>query len=166
MNVYRVSERLKVFIFFFLFLQILVFSGLLLIPFISLSKDSGALQLYNSCRTSIYLYYLMPLLIFSVILFETLLIINVFKTKVVLKNNKVISVNIFRTRRLNFVEIQGFTINRSSVCIVAKNQENKCIRVNLLSIERPDNLLRNLEMRFSNLESYSQVNITSTSQTS
>lgn len=154
MNVYRVSERLKVFVFFFLFLQIVVFSGLLLIPFISLPEDSGALQLYNVCKSSSYLYYLMPLLIFSVILFETLLIINVFKTKLVFKSNRIVSVNIFRTRRLSFGEIKGFTINRSSICIVSKKKDEKCIRINLLSIERPDNLLRNLEMRFSNLDSH------------
>lgn len=155
MNVYRVSERLKVFVFLFLFLQIVVFSSLFLIPFISLPEDSGALQLYNSCKSSSYLYYLMPLLIFSVILFETLLIINVFKTKLVFKNNRIVSVNIFRTRRLGFGEIKGFTIKGSNICIVSKKQGEKCIRVNLLSIERPDNLLRNLEMRFSNLNPYS-----------
>lgn len=151
MNVYRVSERLKVFIFLFLFLQIAVFSSLLLIPFISLPEDSGALQLYNSCKSSSYLFYVMPLLIFSVILLETFLIINVFKTKLVLKNNRIVSVNIFRTRRLSFGEIKGFTINGSNICIVSKKEGKKCIRVNLLSIERPNNLLRNLEMRFSNL---------------
>lgn len=155
MNVYRVSERLKVFLFFFLFLQIVVFGGLFLIPFISLPQGSGALQLYNSCKSSSYLYYLMPVLIFSVIFFEALLIINVFRTKVVFKNNRIVFVNLFRTRRLSFVEIKGFTINGSRVCILAKMQGKKSIRVNLLSMERPNNLLRNLEMRFSNLNPYS-----------
>ncbi|OIV42381.1 hypothetical protein BKM63_05735 [Flavobacterium johnsoniae] len=150
MNIYRVSDRLKVFIFLFALLQILTVGSLLLIPFISLPAHSLAWKLYTLCCSSIYLYYLAPLLIFALMLMGTLLILHVFKRKVIFTNDSIISKDIFKSSRLKFSEIKGFVIKRSILYVITNS--NKRIVVNLMSFEKADNLVRNLEMRFSNLD--------------
>lgn len=151
MNVYTISERLKSFILFFSLLPIITFCGLLLIPFISLPSNSGALQFYIFCRSSSYLCYLMPVLIVLSIISGVLLIVNIFERRVIFTRDSIISKNMFSYKRLKFNEIKGFIIKRSIVYIVS-NSNKKYISINLSSLNRADNLVRNLEMRFKNLD--------------
>lgn len=152
MNVYRISSRLKVFIFLFSIIQILTFASLLLIPFIALPPNSRAFQLYNLCSSSIYLNGLIVLLIFTVIIFTMLLLINVFKRKVVFTGDSIISEDIFSTKKLKFREIKGYKIRRSVLYVITNSDTKKRLAINLFSLDRTDNLLRNLEMRFTNLD--------------
>lgn len=150
MNVYRISGRLKVFIVLFSLVHILIFISFLLTPFITLPADSLILRFYCSCCTSTYLYYLVPLLIFLSIIFGLLLLVSVFKRRIIFTSDSIISKGIFTTRRLTFSEIKGFIIKRSVLYVVTNS--NKRIVINLMSLDRSDNLVRNLEMRFTNLD--------------
>ncbi|RZJ53911.1 MAG: hypothetical protein EOO44_06890 [Flavobacterium sp.] len=152
MNVYSVSERLKVFILLFSLLQIAVFGGFLLIPFMTLPTKSIAVKIYQSCCSSICLYYFMPLVFLGAIIIFTVLIISTFRKKVVITNNAIISKNFFETRKLNFNEVKGYSVNRFAVDIVPNSKSKKQISINLFSLNRTDNLIQNLEIRFTNLD--------------
>jgi len=150
MNEYKVSDRLKVFVFFFTLLQIFTFSSLLLIPFFTLPEDSQALQLYNFCCRSLFLNIIIIVFILAGIITAVLLLINTFKRKVIFRNDFIISKNVFSTQKLRFSEIKGYMIKRSMLYIITNSKER--ISINLFSLDRTDNLIRNLEMRFTNLD--------------
>ncbi|TDX13408.1 hypothetical protein EDB96_0102 [Flavobacterium sp. S87F.05.LMB.W.Kidney.N] len=152
MNVYRISGRLRVFVVLFSVFQILIFISFLLIPFITLPSHSPILRFYNSCCTSAYLYYLIPLLILCSIMVGILLLVSVFKRRIIFTNDSIISKDIFSTRQLTFSEVKGFLIKRSVLYVVTNSNNKKHITINLLNLDRSDNLVRNLEMRFANLE--------------
>jgi len=152
MNVYRISGRLRVFIVLFSILHILIFVSFLLTPFITLPEDSPILRFYCTCCTSTYLYYLIPLLFLCSITIGILLLVSVFKRRIIFTNDSIISKDIFTTRRLRFSEVKGFIIKRSVLYVVTNSQNKKRIVINLRSLDRSDNLVRNLEMRFANLK--------------
>ncbi|MFH6934176.1 hypothetical protein [Flavobacterium sp. YO12] len=152
MNVYRVSGRLKAFIFFFSIVLILIFGSLLLVPFVTLPPDSRILELYSFCCSSIYLNALVVLLAIVIIALALILLINVFVRRVIFTNDSIISRNIFSTRKLAYGEIKGYKINNSMLYIVTNSNEKKQIAINLVSLERTNNLIRSLEVRFTNLD--------------
>ncbi|WP_276379404.1 hypothetical protein [Flavobacterium sp. H4147] len=152
MNVYRLSSRLKVFIFLFSVLQILVLSSLLLIPFIDLPSNSRAYQLYDFCCSSAYLHVILLMLIVAAIIVAFLLVINVFKRKVIFTSDSIISKSIFSTQKLIFSDIKGYKIRHSILYIITNSNEKRRLVINLFTFDRTDNLLRNLEMRFTNLD--------------
>lgn len=152
MNVYGISERLKVFILLFSMLQITIFTSLLLVPFIQLPTGSIAAQIYQSCSKSLCLYYFMPLLFISVIILFTIVIISTFKKRIVITNNTIIAKDFFQTRKLSFNEVKGFTVSRFAIDIVPNTESKKQISINLFSLNRTDNLMRNLELQFTNLD--------------
>ena len=152
MNVYSVSERLKVFILLFSVLQIAFFTGLLLIPFITLPTKSLAAKIYYSCSSSIFLSYLMPLVFFTAIVIFVVLIVSTFKKKVVITDSAIISKDFFNTRKLSFNEVKGFKVSHFGVDIVPNTNRKKQISIHLFSLNRTDNLMQNLEFRFTNLD--------------
>lgn len=81
-----------------------------------------------------------------------ILLINVFKRKVIFTGDSIISKDIFNTHQLAFSDIKGFIIERSVVYIITNSKNKRRITINLMNLDRSDNLVRNLEMRFSNLE--------------
>jgi hypothetical protein len=93
----------------------------------------------------------MPVLIVLSIISGVLLIVNIFERRVIFTRDSIISKNMFSYKRLKFNEIKGFIIKRSVVYIVS-NSNKKYISINLSSLNRADNLVRNLEMRFKNLD--------------
>jgi len=81
-----------------------------------------------------------------------LLLVSVFKRRIIFTNDSIISKDIFSTRQLTFSEVKGFLIKRSVLYVVTNSNNKKHITINLLNLDRSDNLVRNLEMRFANLE--------------
>lgn len=138
--------------FLFSILLITILASLLLIPFVTLPPTSRALQWYSLCCSSIYLTGLVTLLILAVIIFTVLLLINVFKRKVVFTVDSIISEDIFRTKKLKFLEIKGYIIRRSVLYVITNSDNKKRLAINLFSLDRTDNLIHNLEMRFTNLD--------------
>jgi hypothetical protein len=151
MNIYRLSDRLRVFAILFSFLLIGAFGSLLFVPFITLPANSRVLQFYTFCYSLPYLYYLILFLILVGITIGAILLINVFRRKVIFAGDSIISKDIFNTHSLAFSEIRGFIIKRSIVYIITNSKNKRRITINLMSLDRSDNLVRNLEMRFSNL---------------
>ncbi|SHL93063.1 hypothetical protein [Flavobacterium pectinovorum] len=152
MNVYTMSHRLKVFIVVFSILLILTFGSLLMVPFITLPPDSLAFQIYVESLSTGYLFYLTPVLSFIMIIFAVLLIINAFNKKVVFTNDAIISKDIFETRKLIFSEIKGFGISNFMLYIETNSNAKKRIAINVLSLNKVDNLMQNLESKFVNLD--------------
>lgn len=152
MNVYRVSGRLKAFIFFFSIVLILIFGSLLLVPFITLPPDSRIFELYSFCCASVYLNILVVLLAIVIIVLALVLLINVFVRRVIFTNDSIISRNIFSTQKLAYCEIKGYRINNSMLYLITNSSEKKQIAINLFSLERANNLIRSLEVRFTNLD--------------
>ncbi|MEN2414625.1 hypothetical protein [Flavobacterium mesophilum] len=132
--------------------MIIALIGLFVIPFISLPKDSFASKMYNSCCSTNYLFYLMPLIILAFIISGAILIIAVFSKKIILKKNTIVSKNAFSTREIAFDEIKGFAVNHFVLYIEANSKDKKRITINLLSLNRGDKLLQYLEKRFVNLD--------------
>ncbi|WP_131494897.1 hypothetical protein [Flavobacterium sp. MEB061] len=152
MNVYTMSHRLKVFIVVFSILLILIFVSLLMVPFLSLPSDSLAFQVYGKSLSTGYLFYLTPVLSFIMIIFAVLLIINAFRKKVIFTNDAIISKDIFETRKLIFSEIKGFGISNFMLYIETNSNAKKRIAINVLSLNKVDNLMQNLESKFVNLD--------------
>ena len=152
MNVYRVSGRLKAFIFFFSVVLILMFGSLLLVPFIDLPSNSRLLELYNFCCSSIYLNILVVLSALVIIISALILLINVFIRRVIFTNDSIISRNIFGAQKLAYNEIKGYRITNSMLYIITNSSKKKQIVINLFNLERANNLIRSLEMRFTNLD--------------
>lgn len=152
MNVYRVSGRLRAFIFFFSIVLILMFGSLFIVPFVTLPPNSRISEMYSFCCSSIYLNILVMLLAFVVIVSVLILLINVFIRRIIFTNDSIVSRNIFSTRRLAYDEIKGYKINHSMLYIVTNSSKKKHIAINLFSLERANNLIRSLEMRFTNLD--------------
>lgn len=152
MNVYTMSYRVKVFTVVFSVLLILTFGSLLMVPFITLSPDSLALQIYGKSLSTDYLFYLTPVLSFIMILFGVVLIINAFSKKVIFTSDAIISKDIFETRKLIFSEIKGFGISNFMLYIETNSNAKKRIAINVLSLSKVDNLMQNLENKFVNLD--------------
>lgn len=92
------------------------------------------------------------LLAIVIIALALILLINVFVRRVIFTNDSIISRNIFSTRKLAYGEIKGYKINNSMLYIVTNSNEKKQIAINLVSLERTNNLIRSLEVRFTNLD--------------
>lgn len=152
MNVYTMSHRLKVFIVVFSILLILIFVSLLMVPFLSLPSHSLAFQVYGKSLSTGYLFYLTPVLSFIMIIFAVLLIINAFRKKVIFTSDAIISKDIFETRKLIFSEIKGFGISNFMLYIETNSNAKKRIAINVLSLNKVDNLMQNLESKFVNLD--------------
>lgn len=152
MNVYTVTNRLRAFVFFFSISLILISGSLLLVPFITLPTDSKVLKLYSFCCSSIYLNALIVLLILTVVIFCAALLIDTFKRRVIFTSDAIISKNIFSTRKLKFNDIKGYKTNHFMLYIITDSNEKRRIAVNLFSLDRVNNLMRNLEIRFTNLD--------------
>lgn len=151
MKVYTISYRLKVFILVFSILLILTFGGLLMVPFITLPPHSLALQIYDESLSAGYLFYLVPIFSLVVIIFGFFLIISTFSKKVVFTNDAIISKGIFATKKLNFSEIKGFEIKHFMLYIETNTTTKSRIIINMLSLNKVDNLLQSLENKFVNL---------------
>lgn len=123
-----------------------------MVPFITLSPDSLALQIYGKSLSTGYLFYLTPVLSFIMILFGVLLIINAFSKKVIFTSDAIISKDIFETRKLIFSEIRGFEISHFMLYVETNSNTKKRIAINVLSLSRVDNLIQNLESKFVNLD--------------
>jgi hypothetical protein len=123
-----------------------------MVPFITLSPDSLALQIYGKSLSTGYLFYLTPVLSFIMILFGVLLIINAFSKKVIFTSDAIISKDIFETRKLIFSEIKGFEISHFMLYVETNSNTKKRIAINVLSLSRVDNLIQNLESKFVNLD--------------
>lgn len=151
-NIYGVSDRLKAFVAFFSSSLIIALIGLFIVPFVSLPADSFASKMYNKCCSTNYLFYLTPLLILTAIIFGTVLIITVFSKKIIVTDDAIILKNAFKTRKLAFDEIKGFTVAYFSVYIKTNSKDKKRLSISLLSLNRADNLIQNLEKHFVNLD--------------
>lgn len=152
MKVYKISYRLKVFILVFSVLLILTFGSLLMVPFIPLPSDSLAHRIYDDSLSTDYLFYLAPAVSFAAIIFWVILIINTFNKKVIFTQEAIISKGIFVTKKLNFDEIKGFGINHFILYIESNTNSKPRITINLLSLNKVDHLIKNLEERFINLD--------------
>ncbi|MBP1222246.1 hypothetical protein [Flavobacterium sp. 1355] len=152
MKVYTISYRLKVFILVSSILLILTFGSLLMVPFITLPPDSLALRIYDESLSTHYLFYLTPVLSLSAIIFGVILIQSAFDKKVVFTDEAIISKGIFVTKRLEFNEIKGFGINHFVLYIEANTNAKSRIAINLLSLNKADHLIQNLEGKFINLD--------------
>jgi hypothetical protein len=152
MKVYSMPERLKVFILLFSILLILTFGSLLIIPFIPVSAHSFAFRLHNSWPPHGFLSWSIILFLISMITICLIFLCDVFKRKVVLTNDSIISKNVFSTQKLNFNEIKGFGVEYFTIYIETNTNSKKRLSINLMSLNRTDNLLQDLEMRFTNLD--------------
>lgn len=151
-NVYSISDRLKAFITFFSISFIIALIGLLIIPFISLPADAFALKMYYTCCSINFFYYSMPLLIMALIVFDAVLIVSVFSKKIIFASDSIILKNAFATRRLKFDEIKGFSVSHFILYIKTNSKDKKGLSINLLSLNKADNLIQNLENHFVNLD--------------
>lgn len=152
MKVYTISYRLKVFVLISSILLILTFGSLLIVPFITLPPDSLALRIYDESLSTRYLFYLTPLLSLAAIIFGVILIISAFDKKVVFTDEAIISKGIFVTKILKFNEIKGFGINHFILYIEPNTNVKSRIAINLLSLNKADHLIQNLEGSFINLD--------------
>lgn len=152
MKVYSMPERLKVFTLLFSILLIITFGSLLIIPFLPVTKHSFAFRLHNSWPPKGFSFYLIMVFLISIITFCVLLLCSVFKRKVVFTNDSIISSNIFSTRKIKFSEIKGFGVEYFTLYIETNCQSKKRLKINLISLNKTDNLLQDLETRFINLD--------------
>jgi hypothetical protein len=123
-----------------------------MVPFITLPPDSLALRIYDESLSTHYLFYLTPVLSLSAIIFGVILIQSAFDKKVVFTDEAIISKGIFVTKRLEFNEIKGFGINHFVLYIEANTNAKSRIAINLLSLNKADHLIQNLEGKFINLD--------------
>ena len=152
MKVYSMPERLKIFISLFSVLLIVTFGSLLIIPFMSFRSHSFAFRLYNSLPATGFSFYLVLLFLILVITICVVLLFAVFNRKVVFTNDSIINTNIFTTRKVNFNEIKGFAVEYFTLYIETNSTTKKRLKIDLMSLSKTDKLLRNLEMRFNNLD--------------
>ena len=152
MKVYSMPERLKIFISLFSVLLIVTFGSLLIIPFMSVRSHSFAFRLYNSLPATGFSFYLVLLFLILVITICVVLLFAVFNRKVVFTNDSIINTNIFTTRKVNFNEIKGFAVEYFTLYIETNSTTKKRLKIDLMSLSKTDKLLRNLEMRFNNLD--------------
>ncbi|MBF4517069.1 hypothetical protein IRZ71_11965 [Flavobacterium sp. ANB] len=152
MKVYTMPERLKVFILLFSILLIITFGSLLIIPFIPVSVHSFAFRLHKSWPPEGFLFYVVLLFLILMIAICVLLLCAVFKRKVVFTNDAIINSNLFSTKKLNFNEIKGFGVEYSTLYIETNSTSKKRLKIDLISLNKTDNLLQDLEMRFINLD--------------
>jgi hypothetical protein len=123
-----------------------------MVPFIPLPSDSLAHRIYDDSLSTDYLFYLAPAVSFAAIIFWVILIINTFNKKVIFTQEAIISKGIFVTKKLNFDEIKGFGINHFILYIESNTNSKPRITINLLSLNKVDHLIKNLEERFVNLD--------------
>lgn len=144
MKEYKIAKIWAILIYLGTILLVGFFGGLLIFALLS-----GKFSLKDS-------WVFIPISI-GMILLMLLGAIEAFKGKLVINEDKVISINTFSKKELKFNEIKGYTFNKYYIFIVPSDENKKQIQISKY-FEGYDEILYWLSQTFNNLDKKSMLN--------
>src|SRR5687768_3004916 len=116
MKEYKIAKGWAIFIYLFAPLLIGLFGWLLILPFQSGEFSSNATWIFIPVSIA-----MIALMIFGVI--------DTYKGRLIIKEDRIISVSSLSTRELKFEEIKGYTVNEQYIFVEPKDKLKKKIKI-------------------------------------
>ncbi|GEM_PF-2705038 len=150
MKVYKTRIALKIFGLLFSLPLIIICSGILLIPYIPVPENTIMAEMQNSWPPPGYLFYLIPICLIVINILALILLIGVFRKKVIITEREIIYSNVFTARKLGFYEIESFSIELVHICLKTKKDNVKNININYVGLKGITDLVKTLRTKLRN----------------
>lgn len=141
MKVYKYAKGWAIFIYIITFLLALLFTGLLLMPVIPGMED-------ESGKSG---YWFIALLSLGMLSFCIIAIIDTYKGKFVIDNEKIYSIGVFSQKQLLFNEIKGYRMGKNEILIFPLSNEKKKIKVSI-HYEKSDEIIEWLKNNYPDVD--------------
>lgn len=144
MRVYRISKGWALFTYIAAGLMIILFSGLLIMPFVPVMNDGSSFS-----------WIFLPIAV-GMLTVMVIAILSTAKDRFIIEEDNVSSVGIFGTRKLMLNEIKGFTVNEKYIFIEPLRVGVKRIKISRY-YGKTEEIIEWLSNRYSDLDSLTSI---------